>query len=69
MDAAERMEIISGMAAIKERLETAREVFNSTTDEALIDSCIYEIISLNAKYRYFLRIAKEKGIRAEGFDR
>ena len=55
MDAAERMEIISGMAAIKERLETAREVFNSTTDEALIDSCIYEIISLNAKYRYFLR--------------
>ncbi len=63
MDFSQRAEIINGIKDVKARLEKAREIFNNTTDDALIDSAIYEIISLNAKYRYYLRIAKEEGIR------
>jgi hypothetical protein len=33
-------------------------------DSDLIESCIYEIESLRAKYRYLLRIARQQGLRA-----
>ncbi len=67
MDMAERAEVIAGINDVRERLATARAAFNNITDDALIDSYIYEMISLNERYRYFLRLAKEGGIRADGF--
>ncbi|MBQ2752888.1 MAG: DUF2508 family protein [Firmicutes bacterium] len=68
MDMAERAEVIAGINDVRARLIAARDAFNNITDDALIDSCIYEIISLNERYRYFLRLAKEGGIRADGFE-
>ena len=68
MDMAERAEVIAGIEDVKSRISSAMDVFNNITDDALIDSCIYEIISLNERYRYFLRLAKEGGIRADGFE-
>ena len=68
MDMAERAEVIAGINDVRARLIAARDAFNNITDDALIDSCIYEIISLNKRYRYFLRLAKEGGIRADGFE-
>lgn len=46
------------------RIETC---FQMTSDEDLIDSCIYEMESLNARYRYLLRRAKELGVSQEPF--
>ena len=67
MDMAERDKVIEGINDVRSRLASARDAFNNITDDALIDSYIYEIISLNERYRYFLRLAKEGGIKAEGF--
>ena len=68
MDMAERADVLAGIEDVKSRICTAMDAFNNITDDALIDSCIYEIISLNERYRYFLKLAKEGGIKAYGFE-
>ena len=52
--------------AIQLELRRAQAGFQDETDEALIDSYIYEIISLHKKYEYYLRRAKELGLAAAG---
>ena len=54
--------ILLAIRQVQLQLECARSSFESVTDEALIDSCIYEIISLQKKYAYFLKTAKELGL-------
>lgn len=64
-----RMEGENLLLAIKEiqsRLDYARQSFENVTDEALIDSYIYEIRGLHKKYEYLLREAKEMGLTATG---
>ena len=60
-------EIIDEIENIKLQLNKTRMNFEMCTDEILIDSYIYEIISLNKKYQYFLRLAKKYGISATLF--
>lgn len=60
-------EIIDEIENIKLQLNKTRINFEMCTDEILIDSYIYEIISLNKKYQYFLRLAKKYGISATVF--
>ena len=59
--------IISSIEKIKQELEVTKNNFDLATNEALIDSYIYEIIALNKKYPYFLQLAKQNGLVAEGF--
>ena len=54
--------ILSAIRQVQVQLECARNSFETVTDEALIDSYIYQIISLQKKYEYFLRTAKEMGL-------
>ena len=58
--------ILSAIYAIQLELRRAQAGFQDETDEALIDSYIYEIISLHKKYEYYLRRAKELGLAAAG---
>ena len=60
-------EIIDEIENIKLQLNKTRMNFEMCTDEILIDSYIYEIISLNKNYQYFLRLAKKYGISATVF--
>ncbi len=60
-------EIIDEIENIKLQLNKTKMNFDMSTDEILIDSYIYEIISLNKKYQYFLRLAKKYGISAKVF--
>ncbi len=57
-------EILEAIRQIQLRLECAHKSFEDATDEALIDSYIYEIIALQKKYEYFLKTAKEMGLTA-----
>ena len=41
-------------------MDAAYSRFELTIDSDLVDAAIYEINSLSAKYRYLLRLAKEK---------
>lgn len=54
--------ILSAIRQVQFQLDCVSNSFQSVTDEALIDSCIYEIIALQKKYEYFLRTAKELGL-------
>ena len=60
--------ILSAIRQVQVQLECARNSFETVTDEALIDSYIYQIISLQKKYVYFLRTAKEMGL-THGYQR
>lgn len=63
----EGQEIMTSIERVKKELEAARNKFDVETNEALIDSYIYEIISLNKKYEYFIKLAKQHGVVAQGF--
>lgn len=65
----ERDELLNEMERLKELIENNEQVFNSTTDEELIDAVIYEQISLRHRFAYLLKTAKEKGIKIDYIDR
>ena len=60
--------ILAAIRQIQLQMECARSSFQDATDEALIDSYIYEIIALQKKYEYFLKAAKEMGL-TNGYQR
>ena len=57
--------ILQAIRQVQLQLECARSSFEAVTDENLVDSYIYEIISLQKKYAYFLKAAKEMGLTAQ----
>lgn len=65
----EEAEILEGIKQVQEELMLVRMRFDMATDESLIDSYIYEIIALNKKYQYYLRLAKKNGVIAQGFEK
>ena len=52
--------ILLELAEVKNQLEHAQLLFNSQTNLDLIDSCIYQIDSLEAKYNYLIKEARKK---------
>ena len=54
--------ILQAIRQVQMQMECVRSSFETVTDDALIDSCIYEIFALQKKYEYFLRTAKEMGL-------
>ncbi len=57
--------ILLELAEVKDQLEHAQLLFNSQTNLDLIDSCIYQIDSLEAKYNYLIKEARKKGIKTD----
>ncbi len=58
----EATEILYFLQDTKLKLEYAELCLNFACDDTLIDSIIYEILSLQKKYDYFLKLSKQKGI-------
>lgn len=54
--------LLSQIAEIKLRMDTASSHFDSESDPDLIEASIYELKSLSARYRYLLREARKQGI-------
>ena len=44
-------------------VETAEHFFQFVSDPELVDVAIYELEAKKSRYRYLLRVAKEKGIK------
>ncbi len=42
--------------------------FNTESDSDLIESCVFQLEALEARYRYLLRMAKDLGVRREFSD-
>ncbi len=58
----EDLTLMEKIKDVRESLECINNVFNNITDHTLIDSCVYEMNSLNMKYSFYLQECKSKGI-------
>ncbi len=58
--------LLRNLYQAKYELECATQNFDYATDPMLIDMYIYQIKACQAKYRYLLNSAKEKGITENG---
>lgn len=54
--------ILLAIQEVQTKLICARQGFEAATEEALVDSYIYEITALQKKYDYFIKTAKEMGL-------
>lgn len=57
--------IIETIREVCEQMEIAESRFAQETDPDLIESAIYEMQSLRAKYRYLLRAARIQGVTCQ----
>lgn len=57
--------LIIAIRQVCESIDVVQNRFEQETDPDLIESSIYELQSLRAKYRYLLRTARKEGIVCE----
>ena len=57
--------IISAIRQVCESIDAVQSRFEQETDPDLIEACVYELQSLRARYRYFLRVARSEGRACE----
>ena len=65
----EKKRILSEIERISDRIAKNEQLFNLTTDDLLIDSIIYEQISLKHRYAHLIKTAKETGITINYIER
>ena len=68
-EATEKSALVEEIAAISDLIASNEQRFNMATDEQLIEAMIYEQRSLQSRYAYLLKLAKENGIQIEYIDR
>ncbi|MFV0519366.1 MAG: DUF2508 family protein [Lachnospirales bacterium] len=61
----EEIDVLRNLKSLKNSLDIIHQNFEYVTDEKLIDGYIYEIISLNAKYSYYIKLCKEKKLTSK----
>jgi len=54
--------VLTTLENLKDELAVMHQNLDYVTDEALIDSYIYELKAIHMKYQYYIKICKEKGI-------
>ena len=65
----EKTGILSEIEKISDQMIKNEQLFNLITDDLLIESLIYEQISLKHRYAHLLKTAKEKGITVNFIDK
>lgn len=66
-DQEEKDSILREIRAVSEKIRCAQSRFDLVCESDLVDSCIYELESLNAKYRFLLQKARQMGVRCQPF--
>lgn len=62
---AEDMDILENLETLRHDLAYCHECLDQITNEALIDSYIFQIHSLNKRYAYYLGLCRERGLMAD----
>lgn len=62
---AEGMGIRQKLAQVRMRLACAEDLFNCATDEAMVDTSIYQLKSLQVYYSFLMRQLREEAVGAE----
>lgn len=63
----QKKQLLHAIDEIREQIAAAYSAFNNTVDASLIEACIYEIKSLQAKYNYYITCAKLENIHKSRF--
>ena len=61
VERAELSALVDELSVVNRKLTQAYMTFNTITEPALVDSCVYEINAQLAKYDYLIRRVKERG--------
>lgn len=56
---------IEAIRAVCLQIELVQRRFSMESDPDLIESCIFELESLRARYRYLLRTARNEGVSCQ----
>jgi UDP-glucose 6-dehydrogenase len=62
----ERREVLQGLHSAGADLKAARLRFNNATQPELVEASVYEINAQQARYAYYLRLARERDITVRG---
>lgn len=55
-----KCDYLDEITQIRDEIKTLENIFNNTTSEEVIDSCIYNIKALHTKHAYYIGKIKEK---------
>jgi hypothetical protein len=61
---AQDKDLMNNLKMLKEELDMIHSCFDYVTDETLIDSFIFQKMSLNMRYKYYLDMCKERDVVA-----
>lgn len=59
----DKQKLIKEINRAKLDVETAEHFFQSVSDPELVDVAIYELEAKKSRYRYLIKVAKDKGIK------
>ena len=65
----DRQKIIDSIREVSRQLSYNECWFQMESDENLIDACIYQREELKSRYRYLLKLAKQKGVNCSSFQK
>ena len=65
----ENSDIIQELERVTDMFRANEMLFNMMTDDEMIEAVIFEQRSLQSRYAYLLKVAKEKGIKIDYTDR
>ena len=54
--------LLDEIGRVSARIRQVQQLFDLSTDDGMIDSCIYELHALHARMGYLLRRAREDGV-------
>ncbi len=58
----DEMQILNEIADVTKKLENVKNKFDYAVESDVIDSLIYQELSLHSRYSYLIKLAKQKGI-------
>ena len=59
------VELLMSLEGVRKSLDYAHQAFDTATEDTLLDSASYEIMSLNKRYEYYLQKCKERSLIAD----
>lgn len=59
----ENQNLINAIEKARLEINTAEKFFQYVSDPELVDVAIYELEARKSRYRYLIKVAKEKGIK------
>ncbi|OCN02347.1 hypothetical protein A7X67_14560 [Clostridium sp. W14A] len=65
----DQQQIIDSIRDVSRKLAYNECWFQTESDENLIDACIYQREELKSRYRYLLKLAKQKSVNCASFQK